>query len=54
MIPAADDAELQDQMIRATEDKFLQDEAVKALGTLEKEAKKRKFWLAKLEKNINR
>ena len=44
-IQSADDAELQDQMIRATdetEDKYLQDEAVKALGKLEKEAWKKK------------
>ena len=50
MIQAADDAELQDQMIRATdeaEDKYLQDEAVKALGKLEKEAKKKKVLAGK-------
>ena len=50
MIQAADDAELQDQMIRATdeaEDKYLQDKAVKALGKLEKEAKKKKVLAGK-------
>ena len=50
MIRAADDAELQDQMIRATdkaEDKYLQDEAVKTLGKLENEAKKKKVFAGK-------
>ena len=50
MIQAADDAELQDQMIRATdeaEDKYLEEEAVKALGKLEKEAKKNKVLAGK-------
>ena len=50
MIQAADDAELQDQMIQVTdeaEDKYLQDKAVKALGKLEKEAKKKKVLAGK-------